>query len=89
MNEVSLQPILVEIRQLRKELKTTRDELRISVKTFLTIPETALVIGLKEKTLRNRLSEKIFPVKPLRNGRRVLFRKVGIENYLSSLYLAP
>ncbi|MFI5329626.1 MAG: hypothetical protein ACHQ2F_01120 [Desulfobaccales bacterium] len=88
MGEANLQTILAEIQQLRKELKITREELRITAKTFLTIRETALLIGWKEKSLRNRLSEKNFPLKPLRNGRRVLFKKEDVESYMSTLELA-
>jgi hypothetical protein len=84
MAEISLQTNLAEIRHLRQELKSTREELRISAKTFLTVPETALLIGWKEKSLRNRISEKRFPLKPLRNGWRVLFKKTDVENYMAT-----
>lgn len=84
MAEISLQTIFAEIRQLRQELKSTREELRISAKTFLTVPDTALLIGWKGKSLRHRLSEKSFRPKPLRNGRRVLFRKADVQNYMAT-----
>lgn len=80
MDEFSIQTIMTEIRQLRKELKSTREELPISGKTSLTIPETALLIGCKEKTLRNRLRKRTLPLKSLHNGRRVPSRKADVEN---------
>jgi predicted DNA-binding transcriptional regulator AlpA len=81
----SLKTILAEIRQLRQELKRTREELRISTMTYLTIPEAALLIGWKEKTLQNRLRKRTFPLKSLRNGRRVLFRITDVENNMATL----
>jgi hypothetical protein len=85
MDEISLLTILAEIWQLRKELKSTGEELEISDKTFLTIPETALPIGWKEKTLRYWLCERTFLLKSLRNGRRVPFRKTDVENNLATM----
>jgi hypothetical protein len=78
MDEISLQTIFVEIRQLRKTLRTTCEELRISAKIFLTVLEVALLIGWKEKSLRNRTRKKLSS-KALRNGRRVLFREADVE----------
>jgi predicted DNA-binding transcriptional regulator AlpA len=55
---------------------------------MLSVRETAHYIGLSEKTLRNRIGPKSpnpFPVRPRRIGRKVLFDKSDIDNYLDEL----
>ena len=64
-----------------KRIKNHPKKLRISAKTFLTITEIALLIGWKEKSLRNRISEKSLPLKPW----QILFKKTDVENYMATL----
>lgn len=55
---------------------------------LLTIQETAKFLGISRSTIYNRISQyskNPFPVKPKRIGRRVMFDRNDLENYLNSL----
>ncbi|MBU2490407.1 MAG: helix-turn-helix domain-containing protein [Proteobacteria bacterium] len=57
-------------------------------KRLLNVRETAVYLGLPEKTLRNRLGPRAtnpFPVKPKRIGKRVLFDKNDLERFVDGL----
>ena len=76
-----LQRILVELRQLRAELGTPP-------KRLLTIPEAASYLGISPKSIRNGLgprAAKPFPVKPVKVGGRVLFKKESLDSYVDGL----
>jgi excisionase family DNA binding protein len=62
-----IQNIFSEIRRLRRELKTGKRKL-------LSVNETAAYLGISPKTIRNKISDGTFPIKPVRLSGRVLFR---------------
>jgi len=76
--EPSLSDIIAELRQLREDLKAQNNAL-------LTIREAAAYLGLAEKTLRNRLSDRSFPLRPVRLSGRPLFKRRDLENLVNSL----
>jgi predicted DNA-binding transcriptional regulator AlpA len=65
--------LLLEIQQLKKP------------KRLFTIEETGHYLGLAPKTIRNYLSDGIFPVKPKKIGGRVLFRKDDLDKFIDEL----
>jgi hypothetical protein len=70
------------------ELRLLRTELRIPIKRLLTVEETAHYCGISPKTLRNGLgpkAEKPFPVKPVRYGGKVLFRREDIDKFIDDM----
>jgi len=76
-----LQVVLAELRQLRAELRTPS-------KRLLTVEEAAHYCGISPKTLRNTLgprASKPFPVKPVRYGGKVLFRREDLDRYIDGL----
>jgi predicted DNA-binding transcriptional regulator AlpA len=77
-HEPTLSSILEEVRQLREDLKA-RD------RTLLTIRQAAAFLGMAEKTLRNRLSDGSFPLRPVRLSGRPLFKRRDLENLVDSL----
>lgn len=76
--EPTLSSILEEVRQLREDLKS-RD------RAFLTIRQAAVFLGMAEKTLRNRLSDGSFPLRPVRLSGRPLFKRRDLENLVDNL----
>ena len=76
--EPTLSSILEEVRQLREDLKA-RD------RTLLTIRQAAAFLGMAEKTLRNRLSDGSFPLRPVRLSGRPLFKRRDLENLVDNL----
>ena len=55
---------------------------------LLPIRETAIYLGLSKRTLWNRTapnSKNPFPVKPKRIGKKVLFDKKDLDDYIDSL----
>ena len=55
---------------------------------LLSVADTAKYIGISAKTLRNRMSKghpRPFPIKPIRNGGRVLFDKKAVDAWIDSL----
>ena len=62
-----IQNIFSEIRRLRRDLKAGKRKL-------LSVNETAAYLGISPKTIRNKISDGTFPVKPVRLSGRVLFR---------------
>jgi predicted DNA-binding transcriptional regulator AlpA len=76
--EPTLASILEEVRRLREDLKS-RD------RALLTIRQAAVFLGMAEKTLRNRLSDGSFPIRPVRLSGRPLFKRRDLENLVDSL----
>jgi hypothetical protein len=77
--------------EVLKELQRLRAELRAPAKRLLTIRETAVYLGIAEKTLRNHLGPKAakpFPVKPVRVAGRVLFRLEDLDRFVDGLEVA-
>lgn len=77
-SEPSLASILKEVRQLREDLQA-RD------RALLTIRQTAIFLGMAEKTLRNRLSDGSFPLRPVRLSGKPLFKRQELEKLIDSL----
>jgi excisionase family DNA binding protein len=73
-----IQNIFSEIRQLRLELKTGKRKL-------LSVNETAAYLGISPKTIRNKISDGTFPVKPVRLSGRVLFRVDDLDLLVDGL----
>jgi len=76
--EPTLSSILEEVRQLREGLKS-RD------RALFTIRQAAVFLGMAEKTLRNRLSDGSFPLRPVRLSGRPLFKRRDLENLVDNL----
>jgi predicted DNA-binding transcriptional regulator AlpA len=56
-------------------------------KRLLTIEETAHILGIAPRTIRNRCgpsSKNPFPIKPKRVGRLVRFRAEDVEAYIQA-----
>lgn len=51
----------------------------------LSYANAATYVGLAEKTLRNRVADKTFPVRPRRYGRKPLFLVRELDQFLESL----
>ncbi|MDD2901550.1 MAG: helix-turn-helix domain-containing protein [Syntrophales bacterium] len=73
-----LQTVLVELRALRQEIRSAG-------KRLLPIPEAADYLGISPRTIRNELSRKTFPVRAVRHGGKVLFRRQDLDAYIESL----
>lgn len=59
---------------------------------LLNIEETAKIIGLAPKTIRNSLGPKAkvkFPIQPRRIGSRVFFDSQDVEAFIDSLSAEP
>lgn len=74
----SLKLILAELQSLRQEIKGAG-------KRLLPIPEAAEYLGLSPRTIRNDLSRKVFPVKPVKYRGKVLFRREDLDAFISGL----
>lgn len=80
-NELDLRAVLGEIRRLR-------DELRTATKRLLPVEEAANYLGISPKTIRNGLgprASKPFPVKPVRYGGKVLFRREDLDKFIDAM----
>jgi len=61
---------------------------QIIIQTFpplMDVPLAAFYVSMAEKTLRNEISSGTFPVKPIRRGRKVLFKKKDLDEYIDGL----
>jgi hypothetical protein len=79
--EPSMASVLAEIKGLRADLRAGQARM-------LTVDETAEYLGISPKTLRNGLgprAAKPFPVRPVRVGGRVLFRREDLDRYVDAL----
>jgi excisionase family DNA binding protein len=76
---------MADLSQVLKELKELRAELRAGAKRLLPIPEAAEYLGLAPRTVRNELSRKTFPVKPVKHGGKILFRREDLDAYIDGL----
>jgi predicted DNA-binding transcriptional regulator AlpA len=81
MKEPKPTDILDELRRLRREVKA-------SLKGLLTVPRATEYFGLSERTIRNRVGPRAkepFPIKPCRVGKRVLFRRSDLDNFVAGI----
>ena len=72
----------------RKKNDTTQEIFHLTGKRLLDVPETALFLGLKPRTIYNRIGPKAkdpFPVKPKRIGNKILFDIKELERFVGSL----
>ena len=76
--EPTLAAVMEEIKQLRHDLKARRAEL-------LTVDGIAQELALSPKTIRNQLSAGTFPIKAVRAGGGVRFRRVDLDAYVDGL----
>ena len=77
----TLDIILAEIRELKLAMVSASRRL-------LPINEAAAYLGISPKTIRNGLGRKAvkpFPVKPVKIGSRVLFKREDLESYVNTL----
>ena len=74
-----------QLSQVLKELRQLRAEIRAPAKRLLSIPEAAEYLGLAPRTVRNELSRKTFPVRPVKHGGKVLFRREDLDRYIDGL----
>ena len=54
-------------------------------KRMLDINELSIYISLAVQTIRNQLSCGTFPIPPKRIGRKLLWDKIEVDNYLDKL----
>ena len=73
-----IQNIFSEIRRLRLDLKAGKRKL-------LSVNETVAYLGISPKTIRNKISDGTFPVKPVRLSGRVLFRVDDLDLLVDGL----
>ena len=75
------------IQQLKKEL-LAEVQRSLAPKRLFTIDETAHYLGLAPKTIRNGLgprAKKPFPIKAVKHGGRVLFKKEDLDAHIDRL----
>jgi excisionase family DNA binding protein len=77
-----------DLQAVLSELRALRQEIRSSGKGLLPIPEAAEYLGLSPRTIRNDLSRKVFPVKPVRYRGKVLFRRADLDAFIDGLGVA-
>jgi predicted DNA-binding transcriptional regulator AlpA len=81
----------MDLGEIKKELALLRREierLRRPEPELLSVEEVAQMLGLAPKTIRNGLgprARKPFPIRPVRLGGRVLFRRADIAEFIRSL----
>jgi excisionase family DNA binding protein len=80
------------MKSLNKEANTDLNGHRIDnmtlPKRLLSVPETASYLGISERTIYNQIcrkAKKRFPIKPKRIGKRILFDRNEIDQYVDSL----
>ena len=77
-----------DLAHVLRELKALRAELRSPGPRLLTVEQAAAYMGLAPKTIRNALGPKAeypFPVRPVKVGGRVLFKKEALDRYSDGL----
>ncbi len=55
---------------------------------LLKINEVAEILRLRPQTIRNQLSKKIFPIPPVKIGRRLRWDERDVLKYIETLHLA-
>lgn len=85
MNNNSFSAKKQDLHAVLSELRALRQEIRSAGKRLLPIAETAEYLGLSPRTIRNDLSRKVFPVKPVRYRGKVLFRRADLDAFIDGL----
>lgn len=83
------EPLETLLNQILKELREIREDAYLHSKPLLNIEDTAKYLGgISPKTIRNGLGPKAakpFPVKPVKVGGRVVFRREDLDAYIESI----
>jgi predicted DNA-binding transcriptional regulator AlpA len=77
-----------DFREILAEIRKLRDELRTATQRLLPVQEAASYLGISPKTIRNGLGPKAFkpfPVKPVRYGGKVLFRREDLDRFIDEM----
>jgi predicted DNA-binding transcriptional regulator AlpA len=61
-----------------------RAKLEIPKKLY-SVVETSVALGISSRLIYNQVSQKTFPIKPLRIGRGIRFRVADIDSYVNGL----
>ena len=67
------------------ERETTDNSCRRCNERLVRVTETAGMLGIAEKTVRNQMSVRTFPIKHYKLGGRVLFKLSEILKFIDSL----
>jgi predicted Ser/Thr protein kinase len=73
------------LKEVLTELRQVKEGLRLASKELLSIEETAAMLGSSPKTIRNELSKHVFPIREIRRGARVFFKKRDVVAYVEGL----
>ncbi|MBU4232564.1 MAG: helix-turn-helix domain-containing protein [Proteobacteria bacterium] len=73
------------LKEILSELQALRQEIRSASKRLLPIPEAAEYLGLAPRTVRNDLCRKVFPIKPVKYRRKLLFRRDDLDRYIDGM----
>ena len=60
-------------------------KVKVMEKRMLSVRELSHYIGIAEQTIKNKLYAGDFPIPPKKIGRRVLWDKKTVDNYLEKL----
>jgi predicted DNA-binding transcriptional regulator AlpA len=71
--------------QILSELRAIRADLQLSHAELLTLKQTAQLLSMAEKTVRNQLSAGTFPIAVRRAAGGLRFRRVDVETYVAGL----
>jgi excisionase family DNA binding protein len=74
-----------DLQTVLSELRLLRQEIRSASKRLLPLPEAAAYLGLSPRTIRNDLSRKVFPIKPVKYRGKLLFRREDLDTYIDGL----
>ena len=77
-SELNLSMVLAELQGLRQEIRSAG-------KRLLPVAEAAIYLGLSPRTIRNDLSRKVFPVKPVKYRGKILFRKDDLDAFIDGM----
>ena len=58
------------------------EEMATERRAVMTVPEVAELLGLAPWTVYHQIKSGLFPVEPIRIGRKILFAKSRIESWL-------
>ncbi|NIM97843.1 MAG: AlpA family phage regulatory protein [candidate division Zixibacteria bacterium] len=62
-----------------------RNKQEVSEKRLLSVAELGHIIGIKPRTIYNKMGLKVFPIKHKKIGRLVRFDIKDVDKYLDSL----
>jgi len=73
------------VRDGAKSMSSNRVDRLFFNKRFFNVKEVAAYLNMAEKTVRNKLSLKTFPIRELHRGGTVLFEVSDVVRYANSL----